>query len=134
MGWYCIFRSGTGQIMQCMNIPSDEAPLYERPNEIPAVQVMACNAAPDMFGDYVVGGAVVQRPTLPSFDKTSILANGSDTATLSGLPDPCTVLVNGQEYIVTGGTLELDAGYPGTYRVEIRHFPYRDFVQEIIAT
>lgn len=134
MSWYCIFRSGTGQIMQCMNIPSDEAALYERPNEIPAVQVMACNTAPDMFGDYVVAGAVVPRPTLPSFNKTSISLGGADTAILTGLPDPCEVSINRTRHTVTGGTLELEADYPGTYRVEIRHFPYRDFAQEIIAT
>ncbi|MFV3131961.1 hypothetical protein [Niveispirillum sp. KHB5.9] len=89
---------------------------------------------PDLLADYVVSGTITPRPILPQFDKTSILADGTDIATLSGLPDPCTVLVNGEEHTITGGTLELDADYPGTWRVEIRHFPYRDFVQEITAT
>jgi hypothetical protein len=120
----------TGLIRQVMDISPDEANLYEEPGW----SVMAVDAPPTLSTDYVLGGTVTPRPTLPAFDKTSILANGTDTATLSTLPDPCAVTVNGVEFSITGGTLELDADYPGTYRVEIRQFPYRDFVQEIIAT
>ncbi len=130
MGRYVLYSPQTGLIRQVMDIADDEADLYEQPDGA----VMPVTASPELERDYVLDGVVIPRPTLSAFDKTSIAADGIDTATLSGLPDPCTILINGQEHTVTGGTLDLDADRPGTYRVEIRHFPYRDFAQEITAT
>lgn len=67
---------------------------------------------------YVLGGSVVPRPVL-AFDKTSIAADDTDTATLTGLPDPCTVSIDGTEYEVTGGTLEITSALPAIYQIEI---------------
>lgn len=73
------------------------------------------------------------RPSL-AFDKTSIVADGEDTATLTGLPDPCTVIVDDEAYEVTGGTLEIASDMPAVYRIEIEDpFPYLPFVAEITA-
>lgn len=124
------YHTQSGRIRQAMDISPEEANLYEEPGW----SVMTVDTPPTLSTDYVLAGAVTPRPTLPAFNRTSILANGTDTATLSGLPDPCAVTVNGVAHSIVGGTLELDADYPGTYRVEIRQFPYRDFVQEITAT
>lgn len=124
------YHTQSGRIRQAMDIGPDEAVLYEETGW----SVMAVDTAPALSTDYVLAGIVTPRPVLPGFDKTSILADGTDTATLSGLPDPCIVHVNGATHSITGGTLELDADYPGIYQVEIREFPYRDFIQEITAT
>ncbi|MFM2045237.1 MAG: hypothetical protein RLY86_3813 [Pseudomonadota bacterium] len=129
MACHIKYDAQSGFIRQIMDISPAEADLYAEPGW----QVMAVAVPPTLAADYVLAGTVTPRPVLPDFDKTAILADGIDTATLSGLPDPCTVTVNGQDHSVTGGVLELDADHPGTYRVEIRHFPYRDFVQEITA-
>lgn len=86
--------------------------------------------------DYVLNGVIVQRPIL-AFDKTSIAADDTDTATLAGLPDPCTVSIDGTEYEVTGGTLEVTSPLPATYHVEITDenaFPAQALNVEITAT
>jgi hypothetical protein len=61
---------------------------------------------------------LVARPPL-AFDTTEIAADKVDAATLTGLPDPCEVRINREDYTVTGGTLTLRADLPGSYRVEI---------------
>lgn len=130
MPGYFLYHVSSGLIVQYMEVSERELFLYETTGRAAIPTTSAAN----LSSLYVLDGVATPRPSLTGFDKTAILADGADTAILSGLPNPCTILINGQEHIVTGGTLELDADYPGTYRVEIRHFPYRDFVQEIIAT
>lgn len=130
MPGYLLYTRTTGALLQYMEIADEEVDLYEDATRA----AIAVPALPDLSAIYVPDGTLTPRPDLAGFDKTSILADGADTATLSGLPDPCMALINGLEHTITGGTLELDADYPGTWRVEIRYFPYRDFVQEITAT
>ncbi|NYZ17204.1 hypothetical protein HL658_32060 [Azospirillum sp. RWY-5-1] len=88
----------------------------------------------DINADYVDlsgGFAVVRpRPALPGFDKTTILADGQDVATIL-LPDPCTVTINGTAHIVEGGRLELVGAYPGAYRVVIDQFPHLPFEETV---
>lgn len=77
----------------------------------------------------------VERAVL-SFDKTEINADDTDTATLDGLPDPCTVLIDDEEYEVSGGKLELTADVPATYQVHVRDrdaFPAQELKAEITA-
>lgn len=80
---------------------------------------------------------VVERPVL-TFDKYEIVANGIDTATMTGLPSPVTVIVDEEEddgYVVTGGVLEVDALVPATYTILIDDpFPAQSFEGEIVAT
>ena len=46
--------------------------------------------------------------------------------TLSGLPKPCTVLINGAAYDVDDGIAELSFNQPGTYHIVVRAWPYLD--------
>lgn len=81
----------------------------------------------------VVDEQLVPRPIL-AFDKTTILADDQDKATLTGLPDPCTVLVDDTPYEVTGGTLEITSDMPATYEIEIEDpFPAQHFKATIHA-
>lgn len=74
---------------------------------------------------YVDGGLIVNRPTMPcTIDKPQILADGNDLATISGLPEPCTVSFKGEEYEVTDGSFSFTANIPGIFTVEIEAFPY----------
>lgn len=81
-------------------------------------------------------GEILNRREL-EFDKIEITADGSDATTLTGLPDPCTVLIDGEPQEVTGGTLEFSADTPGEYEVEVREteaFPAQAFSGTVTAT
>lgn len=73
---------------------------------------------------YVSAGSVHPRPSLPEFDKTAILADDIDTATIVGLPDPCTISLDGVEYLVNGGVFEISSPTPGSFEVIINQWPY----------
>lgn len=85
---------------------------------------------------------VVARPNLQvSVDKTSIIADGDDYLTLSGLPDPCEIIIDAPDPTVEttitevlGGGFEFEATTPGLYTIEIRRFPFLPFKIEITAT
>ncbi|AIB15883.1 hypothetical protein ABAZ39_28930 (plasmid) [Azospirillum argentinense] len=90
----------------------------------------------DLTRDYVdLSGnepVIRERPALLGFDKTRILADDTDTATLRGLPSPCTVLVNGVAHTVDGGELALSCHLPIRLTVVIDAFPYLPF-QEVVT-
>lgn len=46
--------------------------------------------------------------------------------TISGLPTPCTAIIEGAAYQVTDGTLDLSANLPGPYTVLLKAGPYLD--------
>lgn len=74
---------------------------------------------------YVLDGQVVDRPQMTAaLDKTFILANTEDVATVSGLPEPCTVTFKGQQYEVTDGSFGFHVDIPGTYVVDIEAWPH----------
>lgn len=75
------------------------------------------------------------RPLLElTVDKTRVVCNGSDVATVSGLPIPCLTKINGEEIWVDDGSLELTFELAGVYRIELDPpWPYRPATVEIIA-
>lgn len=78
---------------------------------------------------YVLSGVVTARGTLTAtLDKATIVADGVDTATLSPLPNPCEVSVNGSPVTVTDGSLEVTAALVGTYRIVIDIPQYKTHV------
>jgi hypothetical protein len=52
-----------------------------------------------------------------TIDKTEILSDGTDEATISNLPIPCTLSVNGDMYQVEDGEFSLSTEIPGTYEI-----------------
>ncbi len=73
------------------------------------------------FSHYVTSSsprAVLERsPLNATWDKVAIDADGIDTATLSGLPVPCDVSLDGEVHTISDGTFELSVTSPGTYIV-----------------
>lgn len=82
---------------------------------------------------YVVDGAIVARPALPAWNKTSITADGVDTATMN-VGVPAKVSVNGVDYDVPGGVIEIISNVPATYQVVVEAFPFISATFEIEAT
>lgn len=85
----------------------------------------------------VVDGALVDRDiNAASLDVTEIDADGVDTATISGIPNPSTVTVTGpieSEQTVTDGTLEVTTNTTGEYKIKISSFPYQDATLALFA-
>lgn len=87
---------------------------------------------------------VVRKPDLivhVEDEKTTIEAGGEDFTTLTGLPDPCTIIIDDpdpgvatQEIDVAGGGFIFEADDPGVYTIEIRRFPFLPYKIEITAT
>lgn len=92
----------------------------------------------------VADGTLITRPTLAStWSKTSITADGTDQATITGLPNPTTVVfprieanavTTPAQFNVTDGVLNLKAGAKGVYQITLKAFPYQDFTTVIYAT
>jgi hypothetical protein len=81
---------------------------------------------------YVVNGEVVERPRIEPLVKREIKADGKDFIPISGLPDPTTVYVDDEPYVIGGGRLDFASDAPGTYRLRIG-WPCQDWTAEIVA-
>jgi capsular polysaccharide biosynthesis protein len=96
----------------------------------------------DRDQQYVAGSppTVTARPTPAcTLDKTTITANGTDTATLSSIPIGASVTVtdgNGTTtYTATDSTLEITADDPGAITVTVTPaFPYIPLTVTVTAT
>ena len=87
---------------------------------------------------------VVDRPELAvrtEDDKTTIEADGIDAITLTGLPDPCEIIIDAPDVdvettiqTVSGGGFVFTADDPGVYTVEVQGFPFLPFKIEFTAT
>ncbi|MEH6721063.1 MAG: hypothetical protein V7704_19460 [Aurantimonas endophytica] len=78
---------------------------------------------------------VAPRPVVEAtVSATTIKADGTGKAVISGLPKPCTIRVDGKPVERKGGTLTLTADVPATYRIEVDQWPYMPWATEIVAT
>jgi hypothetical protein len=71
---------------------------------------------------FVSQGKVAARSALTAnLDKTSIKADGNDTATIAGLPNPTVLYLRGphggEQISVTDGSFVLTTTWPGTYQI-----------------
>lgn len=65
-------------------------------------------------------GDIVQRERVAiASDRTVIAADGIDTATLTGLPGPCAILVNRQPVVIDGASHPITAGAEGMVLVQL---------------
>jgi hypothetical protein len=84
--------------------------------------------------------SIIPRPILRvSLSKTEVVANGIDSITLRGLPDPCEMIQDPGELeesrvTVEGGGFVFTAETPGTYRFRIERFPFVPLDLEFTAT
>jgi hypothetical protein len=116
-----------GRILGIGVVPNEMFAIQQQPN------IVAEWPATDST-HYVFDGELLDREPLgASWDKTEITANGIDEATLSGLPDPCTVRIDGEPHVIVGGQLELSATNPGSYLVQINEVAYLSEQWEITA-
>jgi hypothetical protein len=120
-----------GRILFCGNC--DDSVLHMAEQEAMDKGALFLTEQSDFHKDYVLNGKVMPRPT-PVLDKSQIAADDADTATISGLPDPGTVIIDGETYEIAGGVLEITSPMPATYQIEVpEQFPWLPLEVEVVA-
>lgn len=76
---------------------------------------------------------ITPRPTL-SLIIDVLTPKVGEVVTLSGLPTPCVLSINGTEYPVAESSLELTFPLVKNYVLKVTQFPYRDWEEEIHVT
>jgi hypothetical protein len=76
---------------------------------------------------------LVERPDMPlSIDKTTIIADGVDFLTISGIPAGARIYIDRMiDAIATGEDVEITLDTEGVYKLRIELFPYK-LIREII--
>jgi hypothetical protein len=86
---------------------------------------------------------LADRPVLRvMIDKSAIAADGEDMATLTGLPNPCTIIVDDDDPLTPTSIVEVEGGGftfstedPGPYSFEVRgRFPFLPWKTVVTAT
>ena len=72
----------------------------------------------DPTTQYIKNGQITDRP----IQQTKL--NG---LTLTGLPAPCTIFINGTPYDCDSDTAELEFDQPTTYTIRVEAWPYQDW-------
>lgn len=91
----------------------------------------------DILSNYwynIEQGEYLRREDAPfELSGADFKADGVDSITLSGLPNPCVVMVDDEEYTITDGQLVLDSEVPAQYHLRINHWPYKDWYRVVEA-
>ena len=128
---FCVFNM-EGRILRYGLCPTSDMLLQAGAGEF-----VIEGQANDML-EYVVDGVIHPRPVMPvQFDNATVPADGMSAVTLTGIPTDAMVRVRGpatDAFTVHDGTLEMTFDAPGSYRIGIEKFPYRDFEALINAT
>ena len=107
---YIEYDGNTGRIIGNHNLAPE---LYELNKD---KQMMEGIADRDLH--YIKNGQITDRP----IQQTKL--NG---LTLTGLPAPCTIFINGTPYECDSDTIELEFDQPTTYTITVESWPYQDW-------
>ncbi|NSX14947.1 hypothetical protein HTY52_12765 [Cupriavidus taiwanensis] len=100
-----------GRILRYGICVEEDVPLQAREGEV------AVEGKCDIMVDYVKDGEVTPRPAMP------VTLTGQ---TLSNVPVPAVVVIDGTRYDCTEDHVELDLPYQKTYAITVEAFPYLD--------
>lgn len=124
--------------LNMMPVPWPETPQFD-PNGQPVInpatgmQMMASDGSDpvqvDIVADYVLDGEITPRPIFNVPDRIELVA-GEDSVTLA-LPDPCTVILDGETRTIEGGELEISSPMPARYSLELSSWPYLEKTVEV---
>lgn len=119
-----IFETTTGRIIRTVSCPKNMINIQCRNGE----EFVFFHH--NIYTHYILtafGNTPIKRPTMPgALNKPQILADGNDLATISNLPQPCTVTFAGQTYEVEDGCFAFTVDVPGTYTVRVEAWPHLD--------
>lgn len=115
-GIHYFVHDASGEIVRTGTCPRGMLRIQNRSGET-ALEGMADDAT--QYYD-VRDKVLRQKPVIePVIDKEYVVADGIDEISLSGLPVPCVVHINGEDIPVDDGSLELSIDQPGVYRVRV---------------
>jgi len=117
------FDPADGRIVSVSSYPG--LLVYDHPYLVQGIGLAAeDDAEVSDAAHFIRAGEVVTRSAMP------VVRDGLH---LAGLPVPCGVTINGAEYSVDDGALELAFPQPGTYQVTLSAWPYLDTSFEVTA-
>lgn len=121
--FYAEFDPDTGRIERVISVPPPG--IDARPGLLFLGQLSKATDGKNYVVNPQNNPALAARATLgATWNKTAIAADGNDFATLSGLPVPCVVHVDGVPVPVSDGLLEFGAVAPGQYRIKVDEAAY----------
>ena len=127
-----VIHDASGRILRYGSCMEDNVTPQAGPGE-----TVVTHPRDEVYSDsnfYVTGGVITPRATAVAvWDKTTITADGVDEAILSGLPDPVTLSIDGDDVIVTGGELRFTATTIGYFIVVLDVPEYERTEWEIIS-
>jgi hypothetical protein len=133
---YAIVHDSAGSIRQLITEPfsADYLDGFEAEG-LGVVRLETEALPPEVFQTvYVLNGAPTHRPDFPAtIDKTTIRADASDKAVIANLPQPCTLMVDGQPVERKAGTLTLTSDMPADYVISCDQWPYLPWSVTVMA-
>lgn len=147
---YSVFLIETGEIVSRATYShGDEGPGYQLdglrsawPEETHGIVTPDADPARHYVGTLGGEAVILDRPAMPAqTDKATVAADGVDELTLTGLPDPCEIVIDEPDpnvetttVTVTGGGFVFTADDPGVYTVQVTRFPFLPFTVQVTAT
>jgi len=110
------YETETGQIFMAYSFPSGEDGIIRREG-FSYVSGFYTNT-----DHYMLNGEPTERPT----QSTTL-----DGRSLTGLPVPALLHIDGETYTVDNGEAELEFPLPGTYRLRVEAWPFKDWEGEV---
>lgn len=98
-------------------------------NQVPDINIHGVfeGVANDTIQYIVSGEIIVNKPINPAtITKLTMTANAIDTVTVSNLPNPSSVVLEGVNYTVTDGAFGFTVDTVGIYTIKVMSFPYLD--------
>lgn len=132
-------RGSEGRIETTISVTDEETELIESYKGSGYVEATGFDSV-DVRTHYISGSDVLVRPSFSlALSKSTIIANGTDKATLTGVPSGATVTMDrigggSRSAVADGTTVEIAASLPGSYVLTVSKWPYRDEVFTLAAT
>jgi len=130
---YTIYDA-TGLILQTGMCPEEMLELQAGPGQ----HLIEGREDATSWSHYVAQGEVVERPgMILSVSKASLVADGLDAVTITGVPAGARLSITGPvaaEAIADGAPVSMTCIHAGDYVIQVMNFPYRDEEIRINAT
>jgi hypothetical protein len=114
---YIVYKESTGEILRTGSCPDDMLSMQAGAGEI-AIEGIAIDTT--QYID-IATQLVVDKILIPcSINKTTMAADGVDSATISNLPNPSLIHIKDEgRWEITDGEFQFTVDTPGVYRITI---------------